>query len=108
MRIAVVAGSHVEIAEDDDTGFRTDAFNEISKFGEEDGERQETLWQRSCKSRHSKDEAGQSWEWSTVQVGGPTECHPCIARGSPGSLVQPITPVKLQMKQELSCVRRHA
>ena len=27
---------------------------------------QETLWQRSCKSRHSKDEAGQSWEWSTV------------------------------------------
>ena len=39
VRIAVVAVSHVEIAEDDDTGFRTDAFNEFSKFGEEDGER---------------------------------------------------------------------
>ena len=40
MRIAVVAVSHVEIAENDDTGFRTDAFNEISKFDEEDGERE--------------------------------------------------------------------
>ena len=39
MRIAVVAVSHVDIAEDDDTRFRTDAFNEISKFGEEDSER---------------------------------------------------------------------
>ena len=39
MRIAVVAASHVEIAEDDDTGYCTDAFNEISKFREEDGER---------------------------------------------------------------------
>ena len=36
---AVVAVSQVEIAEDDDTGFRSDVFNEISKFGEEDGER---------------------------------------------------------------------
>ena len=39
VRIAVVAVSHVIIAEDDDIGFHTDAFNEISKFGEEDGER---------------------------------------------------------------------
>ena len=30
MRIAVVAVSHVEIVEDDDTGFRTDPLNEIS------------------------------------------------------------------------------
>ena len=27
---------------------------------------QETLWQSRSGSRHSKDEAGQSWEWSTV------------------------------------------
>ena len=27
---------------------------------------QETLWWRCCRSKHSKDEAGQSCEWSTV------------------------------------------
>ena len=52
------------------------SFNEISKFCEEDGERlcagagrrpgEEALWQRRCRSRHTKDEADQSWEWSTV------------------------------------------
>ena len=39
VRIAVVAVSHNEIADDGDTGFHTDAFIEFSRCGAEDDER---------------------------------------------------------------------